>query len=73
MKAYEFSARVTAEGDLDLPEEIRQLLRSNATARVLLLVEEPDEPGRAREWSRLAAEQLLTRYADSDDIYDRVP
>jgi hypothetical protein len=73
MKAYEFPARVTAEGALNLPEEIRRILRADATARVLILVEEPDEPGRGREWSRLAAERLLTRYTDADDIYDRVP
>jgi hypothetical protein len=73
VKAYEFPARVTAEGDLDLPEQLRHILPVDAPVRVLILVEERDEPEEGSAWSRLAAEQLLARYADADDIYDRVP
>ena len=73
MKAYEFPAQVTADGHLDLPDNLRRILQAHPVVRVLVLVDEPIDIGGDEAWSRLGAEQLLARYGDSDDIYDRVP
>jgi riboflavin biosynthesis pyrimidine reductase len=73
MKAFESPARVTADGGLELPAEFRQLLRPDASVRVVILVEEPGDQAAEDAWSRLAAGQLLAQYADADEIYDRAP
>ena len=73
MKAYEFPVPVTADGHLNLPDNLRRILQAHAVVRILVLVDEPAEMADDEAWPRLGAEQLLARHGDSDDIYDRVP
>ncbi|OCR00972.1 hypothetical protein BCD67_06325 [Oscillatoriales cyanobacterium USR001] len=74
MKAYEFPAKVTAEGKIELPYPIVKQLLDNQEVRVIVLVnelidlEEDDETQENAAWHRLAAEQLLAGYSEEDAI-----
>jgi ABC-type cobalamin transport system ATPase subunit len=73
MKAYEFLAQPTPEGKLELPETIFQILPTNQTVRVILLIDEPIDSTDSTEktaWSQLTAEQLFSGYSEEDAIYD---
>ncbi|MDZ7959888.1 MAG: hypothetical protein RMY34_18730 [Aulosira sp. DedQUE10] len=43
MKAYEFPAKITPEGTLEVPEEFLDSLPSDQIIRVIVLVNEPAE------------------------------
>lgn len=43
MKAYEFSAKVTAEGKLDMPSTVADVLAPGQVVRLLVLVGEPED------------------------------
>ncbi len=71
VKAYDFSVKVTADGTLNLPDEIRGVLPANEVVRVIvLIVETADADDRA--WARLTQEQFLAGYSADDAIYDRI-
>jgi hypothetical protein len=76
MRAYEFSAKITADGDLELPEQLAQWLADHQLARIIILIPENGEGDSAiaedADWRGLAAEQLLRQYDDADTIYDRI-
>lgn len=78
MRAYEFSAKVTDSGSLELPDQLARLLADGQLARVILLIPETaeadvaEDPQEDADWHRLAAEQLLRQYDATDDIYDRI-
>ena len=69
MKAYEFPAKVTSDGTLELPDQLRHLGTSEQSVRVILLVDEFQD-GEERDWSLFTAEQFLSGYNDDDSIYD---
>lgn len=71
MKAYEIPARVTAEGKVELPEELLTLLPRGQTVRLIVLVPEAADQEESISWSRLTAEQFLSGYSEADSIYDR--
>lgn len=71
MKAYEFPAKITADGQLDIPAGFSDQLPREKEVRVLLLVPETDQDQSA--WARLTAEQFLAGYSDADAVYDRLP
>lgn len=71
MKAYEFPAKITADGQLDIPAGFSDQLPREKEVRVLLLVPETDQDQSA--WTRLTAEQFLAGYSDADAVYDRLP
>jgi hypothetical protein len=71
MKAYEFPAKVTPEGTVELPDQLHHLATSEHSVRVILLVDEfQDEE--ERSWSRLTAEHFLAGYSEDDAIYDEI-
>ncbi len=72
MKAYEFPARVSAEGEIRLPEHLLRLIPPESLVRLILLVSEPADGTEASNWDRLTAEQFLAGYSDEDAIYDHV-
>ncbi|MCL1463485.1 hypothetical protein [Argonema galeatum] len=77
MKAYEFPAKVTAEGKLELPDTLLKNLTPNQQIRIIVLVNEPvdkedDEEKEAADWARLGTEQLFAGYSDEDAIYDKI-
>ncbi len=72
MRAYEFPAKVTQEGQLEIPDPIRERLQVEHAVRVIVLVYEPDdEVSEQANWERLTAEQFLAGYSDADAIYDQ--
>ena len=65
MKAYEFPARVTPNGRLDVPETLLQHLAKNEVVRV--------RDGRARELkASLERRGILIRYFDKHGLRDCV-
>jgi len=72
MKAYEFPAKVTPEGKLELPDALVKLLSDNGMVRVLILVTEPDDLEDEAAWSRFTAEQFFAGYAEIDSVYDKL-
>jgi hypothetical protein len=75
MKAYEFLAQPTPEGKLELPETIFQILSTNQTVRVILLIDEPIDSTDSAEktaWSQLTAEQFFSGYSEADAIYHQI-
>jgi hypothetical protein len=72
MKAYEFPAKVAPGGTIRVPESLVQMLPSEQTVRVMVLVSEPEDAEEQSSWSRLTAEQFLAGYAPADTVYDKL-
>lgn len=70
MKAYEFPAKVTSEGNLDIPSGLTEMLPRDQVVRVIILVSDPADTHEQAAWSRLTAEQFLAGYSEADAIYD---
>jgi hypothetical protein len=71
MKAYELPAKITPEGNLELPELVRRLLPAGRTARVIVLIPDPADAEEQNAWERLTADQFGSGYATADAVYDR--
>lgn len=78
MRAYEFPAKVTEAGSLELPAGLLELLLANQTMRVLVLLEDasaaeqPSQEDEDAAWERLGAEEFLAGYSEADAVYDRM-
>ncbi len=70
MRAHEFQTHINPDATLSVPPEVARQLPPEQPLRVLLLVADDAEAG---EWERLAAEEFLQGYAESDSIYDQLP
>jgi hypothetical protein len=76
MKAYEFSAKVTADGQLEFPATLLKPLMNNQQVRVIVLVDEnPEIEGNPDEedasWQSFAVDRFFADYSDADAIYDK--
>jgi hypothetical protein len=71
VKAYEFPAKVSQDGSVELPEGLVDRLPENHVVRVIILVDEPEDADDAA-WIRLSLDQFLAGYAEEDAIYDKV-
>ena len=71
MKAYELPAKITPEGNLELPERLRRLLPAGKMARVIVLVPDAADADEQAAWEGLTADQFLSGYAAADAVYDR--
>ena len=74
MKAYEFNAKITADGKLEYPEKLLQDLPPNQEVRMIILINENPQMDIAEnnEWSRLATEQFFADYSEDDQIYNHI-
>jgi hypothetical protein len=74
MKAYEFPAKVTSDGRLELPDIQLEDVLFDQKVRIIVLVSEPAEVERPEDadWSRLAIEQFFADNSEADAIYDRI-
>jgi hypothetical protein len=72
LKVYDFPAKITSGGSLELPDALVGLLPNNEMVRVIIMVNDQTDDDEDKTWSRLAAEQLLAQYDDADAIYDRL-
>lgn len=79
MRAYEFPARVTSAGSLELPETALESLPVDRMVRVIILVPEPapydtdlmpEEEDEA--WARLGQAAMLAQYDEADAIYEQL-
>jgi hypothetical protein len=70
MRAYELPAKITPEGNLELPERLRRLLPAGK-ARVIVLIPDPADSDEQNAWERLTAEQFCAGYAAADAVYDQ--
>ena len=65
---FEFDTQLGADSTVKIPTNVVAQIDGTQTLRVVLLV--PDEDDEDRDWRRLATEQFLKGYAESDAIYD---
>ncbi|ACK70902.1 conserved hypothetical protein [Gloeothece citriformis PCC 7424] len=74
MKAYEFKAKITSDGQLDYSEILLKNLPPNQEVRVIILVNEMSstEVEEQTDWSRLAVEQFFSDYSEEDEIYNQI-
>jgi hypothetical protein len=70
MKAYELPAKITPEGNLELPERLRRMLPAGKSAKVIVLVPDAADVDEQAAWEDLTAEQFLSGYAAADAAYD---
>ena len=69
MKAFEFQTRVSSEGTVSVPPDLRDKVGPDQPLRVLLLVGESDSDP---DWARLTNDQFLRGYDPTDAIYDEI-
>lgn len=69
MKALAFEAQVNPDQTLPIPSTVAAELPTGQTVRVLVFLPDSSEDA---DWKRLATEQFLKGYADSDAIYDQL-
>lgn len=65
MKAYECYADILANGQLSVPSEIINRLKTLSKIRVMIFVEEDDT-----EWNDFALTQFIDGYSEKDSVYD---
>ncbi len=69
MKAYEFNAKTSLDGQLECPKDIQ--LPPNQNVRVVIITNEDSEVEQ-QDWSQLAVEQFLADYSEEDEIYNQI-
>ena len=69
MKALEFETTLSEDANLKVPENLAGQIPREEAVRVIVLLPESAED---EDWQRLAGEQLLSGYSESDCIYDAV-
>ena len=69
MKTLEFDAMLGADSSLRVPRHVAVQIPREQRVRVIVLL--GDDSG-ADDWRRVAADQLLAGYSESDQIYDAV-
>lgn len=67
MQAYEFNVQTSEKGELMIPSEIQQALKTRKKARVIFLFEDDEA-----EWKRLTSEAFFAGYAEKDAAYDNL-
>lgn len=74
MKAYEFSAKVTSDGRLEMPDILLKDVPCNQEVKIIVLVKETAEIERQEDsdWSLLAVEQFFSDDNQADAIYNQI-
>ena len=70
MRVYEFPAKISPDGNVELPGPLVEQLADKETVRVIIIVDDQTNAEEDAVWSHLAAEQFLKGYANVDAIYD---
>jgi hypothetical protein len=65
MKAYECYADILANGQLSIPSEIINRLKTLSKISVMIFVEEDDI-----EWNDFALTHFFNGYSEKDSVYD---
>ncbi len=69
MKVIEFPAQLSSDGSIKVPAKLRRKLPRNRKFRAIFVIGEDDKED--EDWLKLAAEQFLAGYYDTDAIYDK--
>ena len=67
MKAYEYVAEISPEGQLPIPEDLKDKLSHTPKVRVMLFLEDDEQ-----SWSRFARSEFLKGYSEKDSVYDEL-
>jgi hypothetical protein len=70
MQAYEFSAHITPDGKLEMPDAALPRSLKNQAVRVIVLINEEEAVSEETQWQELTATQFLAGYSAVDSIYD---
>ena len=65
MEVYEYYSQVSKNGQLTIPDELKEKLIPEATLRVMVFLEKEN-----LEWNKAAAISFFKGYDDEDNIYD---
>lgn len=66
MKAYEYYADVLTDGQLSIPEDLKDKLKPESKVRLMLLLDED------AVWNNFTMSQFLKEYSEEDSIYDKL-
>jgi len=76
MKLYEFDSKISSNGELEYPDDIRQQLLPNQEVKVIIVVKEnftkESEKHQQEDWKRLAIETFFADYSEEDEIYNQI-
>lgn len=72
MKAYEFPVKMSAEGILEIPAPVSELIPPGEIVRVILLVPESADLYEQKQWNLLTAKEFFAGYAESDSIWNSI-
>ena len=71
MKSYEFNTKVTSDGKLEYPPNLKAQLPINQNIRVIIIVDETDS-SETEDWGRLGIEQFFSDESEDDEIYNQL-
>ena len=66
MRAYELPVKLDQDGKVELPADIKEVLKEAAEVRMILLIEGNDE----RDWAQASREGFAAGYGEADSVYD---
>ena len=76
MKLYEFDSKISPNGELEYPDDIRKKLSPNQEVKVIILVKDnstkESEQPQQEDWKRLAIETFFADYSEEDEIYNQI-
>jgi anaerobic glycerol-3-phosphate dehydrogenase len=64
MKTLEFPVKVLKDGELDLPDVLKQNLKVGQEVNIVVVVDEE------KDWKLFTMQQLFKNYSDADAVYD---
>jgi len=67
MEVYEYYSQVSENGQLTLPEELKNRLDAKTRLRVMIFLEKDDS-----EWEKTTANKFFQGYDEEDKIYDDI-
>ena len=67
MEVYEYYSQVSENGQLALPEELKNRLDAKTRLRVMIFLEKDDS-----EWEKTTAIKFFQGYDEEDKIYDDI-
>lgn len=67
MQAFEFSTKSLKNGDLTIPQDIKNILKNKKSVRVILLFEDEES-----DWQRATQEAFRAGYSQKDAAYDQL-
>jgi len=70
VRTYQFPAKPSGSGVIELPPELRDVLRPDSELKVVLFIRDASDEAEDQDWKRLASDAFFAGYADSDSIYD---